>query len=147
MGKIKWHWGTGIALAYTVFVGVFVFLVIKSTTFDNSLVVDDYYAKDITYQEHYDRLANSMALEQDLSMKLTQPNLHLSFPENLGPVKGNILFFSPSKSHLDFNLEVDLDDAFQQSISVNELHDGIWWVKVEWEAGGKGYYQEKQFYF
>jgi len=147
MKKIKWNWGTGIALAYTVFVGVLVFAVVKSTTFDHSLVVEDYYAKDIAYQEHYDKLANSLALEKDLEVRLERPNLILDFPGNLGEIRGEILFFSPSHSHLDFRVPIQTDEQFRQTIPVGEIRPGLWWVKIEWQARGTEYYQEKRIYF
>lgn len=147
MSGIKWHWGTGIALTYTVFVGVLVFFVIKSTTFDNSLVVEDYYAKDIAYQEHYDKLANSLSLEKDLKVELKRPNLQLRFPEDLGAISGEILFFSPSHSHLDFTVPISPDADFVQTIPVGDIRPGLWWVKVEWQAGGVEYYQEKRIFF
>lgn len=147
MRKIKWHWGTGIAVTYTVFVGVLVFAVIKSTTFDNSLVVEDYYAKDIAYQQHYDKLANSLALDQDLNIQLERPNLELQFPTDLGKVTGEVYFFSPSKSQLDFKVPIQINADGWQSIPTQQVQPGLWLVKVEWQAGGKPYYQEKRIFF
>lgn len=59
---MKLSWGTGIAIFYSVFVIVLVFVVVKSTSIDNALVTDDYYKKDLEYQTQIDKQVNSQGL-------------------------------------------------------------------------------------
>ncbi|MBK6949673.1 MAG: FixH family protein [Haliscomenobacter sp.] len=94
---MKFNWGTGIALFYGTFVLIMVFAVIRSTKQDNSLVSDQYYADDLKYQEHYDKLVNAQSLERDLAVK-NNPSLgqvELRFPSALGQVSGEVHFFCP----------------------------------------------------
>jgi nitrogen fixation protein FixH len=142
---MKINWGWGIAIFYTIFVGVLVYTVWKSTTYDHSLVEKDYYAKDISYQEHYDKLLNASKLPRDLQItELPQKeSVRLVFPAEVGQPSGTIKFFNPSASHLDFKKEVRTDEAHQQLISTRDLKKGLWRVKVDWEADGKSFYKEE----
>lgn len=142
---MKINWGWGIAIFYTVFVVALLYQVYKSTTYDHSLVEKDYYAKDISYQEHYDRLFNASKLQKDLQItELPQKAaVRLTFPTEIGEPTGTIRFFNPSASHLDFEREVRADTTQQQLISTEDLKKGLWRVKVDWEADGKTFYKEE----
>lgn len=142
---MKLNWGWGIAIFYTLFVAALLYQVWKSTTYDNSLVEKDYYAKDITYQEHYNKLLNASKLQMDLSIiELPQKEaVRLTFPQEVGMPTGVIQFFNPSASTLDFSVAVACDEDREQLISTADLKKGLWRVKVEWEADGKAYYKEE----
>ncbi|HKK74819.1 MAG TPA: FixH family protein [Saprospiraceae bacterium] len=142
---MKINWGWGIAIFYIIFVGALLYTVWKSTTYDHSLVAKDYYAKDISYQEHYDKLLNATRLAKDLQItELPQKEaVRLVFPAEVGQPTGTIQFFNPSASHLDFEEKVRTDEAHQQLISTTKLKKGLWRVKVDWEADGKAFYKEE----
>jgi len=142
---MKFNWGTGIAIFYVVFMLVMISAVVRSTYFNNSLVSEHYYADDLSYQQHYDKLTNSQALEKDLEIaqNKTQGQVELNFPGNLGNISGEIHFFCPSKSSLDFRIPVEINKENQQVVPIEKLKkEGLWRVKVDWEAGSKAYYKE-----
>ena len=105
---MKFNWGTGIAMFYSFFVIALVATVIRSTQYDNSLVSDHYYADDLAYQKHYDKLVNSQKLAKDLSIAQNNSKtaVELEFPAEIGQVSGQIHFFCPSDSKQDFRLGV-----------------------------------------
>ncbi len=141
---MKFNWGTGIAVFYSVFVLALLYQVFKSTTYDHSLVSEHYYADDLAYQQHYDKLANAMKLEEDLKVwnKIQQSVVELHFPEEFAEVSGEAYFFCPSDKKSDFRVPVQLQDGHVQRISTEGLRSGLWKVKVDWEAEGKAYYKE-----
>jgi hypothetical protein len=143
---MKFNWGTGIAIFYTTFALFMIFMVIRSTYHDNSLVVDDYYAKDLAYQEQYDKIKNSNQLEQGLVIKNNGADrtLELTFPEGMGNIKGNVLFYRPSGSANDFSVKVDQPENGKMVIPIKEgIVTGYWIVKVDWVGDGKAFYDEK----
>lgn len=146
---MKFNWGTGIALFYGTFVVVLLYFVIKSTGQDNSLVSDQYYADDLAYQQHYDKLRNAQSLEQDLeiSAPVDEGQVLLQFPANLGSVQGTIHFFCPSDSKQDFSVPVKVDTSYLQSVPHTSLKKGMWRIKVDWEAGGTAYFREEVLHF
>lgn len=142
---MKFNWGTGIALFYSVFVLALVFQVFKSTQYDHSLVSDKYYAKDLAYQEHYEKLANSQQLEKDLEVIQNDSKtfVRLAFPEQLSRINGEIHFFCPSDSRQDFKVPVRPNADNQQIVSTQKLKTGLWRVKIDWKADGKSYFKEE----
>lgn len=142
---MKINWGTGIAIFFSLFVLTLVFQVIKSTQYDNSLVSDQYYADDINYQKHYNKLVNSQQLKEELKIAKTDKGdyVELVFPEELSQVEGNIHFFCPSDSKGDFKLPISVSEKGKQVVPVEGLKKGLWRVKIDFEAGGKAYYKEE----
>lgn len=141
---MKLNWGTGIALFYSTFVLVLVAVVIKTTTFDNSLVSEQYYADDLNYQQQFDKLQNSKNLARNLEIEYqaASQQVLLHFPDNLPAPKGEIYFFCPSNSKLDFRQPVNADANRQQSIATEQLKPGLWRIKVDWQAGDTPYFKE-----
>lgn len=141
---MKLNWGSGIAIFYGIFMIVLVTAVIKSTTYDNSLVSDQYYADDLKYQEHYDKLQHSQDLKKDLDISLDANFLTLQFPAEVGKINGKITFFCPSASKQDFSMKIQVDAEKTQIIELKEgLKPGLWRVKVDWQSEGKTYYKEE----
>ena len=142
---MKINWGTGIAIFYSTFVLVLVFAVYQSTKFDNSLVSDQYYADDLAYQQHYNKLVNAQQLEEDLKIwnKIQKAEVQLHFTAEFEEVAGEIHFFCPSHKPSDFKLPVQANASHIQHIPTEGLRPGRWKVKVNWEAGGKKFYKEE----
>lgn len=142
---MKINWGTGIAIFYTIFAVSLVMVVIKSFDYDHSLVVEDYYQKDLDYQSHYDKLVNSQELVKDLEIQFIKEssNVRFSFPTQLKGVKGEIRFMRPSNKKIDFATAIKLDAENQQELPAEKLAPGLWKLQVDWQVAGKSYYTEQ----
>ncbi len=144
---MKFNWGYGIALFYAVFMVVLLFFVFKSTTYDNSLVADDYYEKDLQYQSHYDKMVNSNSLTEEIviAYNAEASQVELQFPKDMKEVKGTVHFFYPSSKHRDIIKKIKLDENGQMNISTKNLVPGRWKIKLDWEDADKAYFKESEF--
>lgn len=140
---MKFNWGTGIAIFFTIFVASLIFQVIKSMQYDNSLVVNDYYAEDQRYQQHYVKLLNSQSLEQDVTFKRGLATVEVQFPGNMTGISGEIFMFCPSDSRQDKKIPIAADSANTMTIPLEGLKKGKWMLKVDWQSGDKSYYKEE----
>ena len=142
---MKLNWGSGIAIFYSIFVLVLVFAVFKSRNYDHSLVSDQYYADDLKYQEHYDKLVNANLLEEDLKIwnKKQKGGIELQFPKELQNVGGEIHLFCPSDSKSDLRMTIQPDTENIQFVPTEGMRKGLWKVKVDWTAENKAYYKEE----
>ncbi len=140
---MKFNWGTGIALFYLTFVAVLVFAVIKSRTYDNSLVSEHYYADDLAYQQQYDKLVNSQSLLNDLHISKSSEIITFQFPAEVGKAQGEIKFFCPFDSKQDFRVAISPDTRQLQHVDITKVKTGRWKIKVNWQADGKDYYKEE----
>ncbi len=141
---MKFHWGWGIAIVYTTFVVVMVTLVVKSKSVDHTLVAEDYYAQDIAYQQHYDKLANAASLKEDLKIyadrNTNQVVLH--FPAEVGKPSGQVVFFRPSDKSMDKTMNIEVDSHGEMRVPMRQLAPGLWRIKVDWQAGGRAFFKE-----
>ena len=58
---MKFNWGTGLAIGMFCFIGFIMFMVIKMSTDDKyeyDLVVEDYYGKELRFQQEIDAEKN-----------------------------------------------------------------------------------------
>lgn len=143
--KIRFHWGTGIALVFALFVFSLVYAVIKSRSIDHTLVRDDYYAEDIHYQEKHDKIKRTEALAGAVGVQYIkeQKLVMVYFPRAMSP-EGEIQLYRASNASLDRSYAVQPDTAGIQFIEVQDLQAGHWTVKVDWTSNGLGYYMEEE---
>ena len=140
---MKFHWGHGIFVFYVFFVATLVVVVIKSRTFDNSLVDENYYARDINYQQEYDRRLNSNSLAEPLRIVAADGGYELRFPR-IGPgkVAGTVHLYRPSTNEDDRRLPLMVLDDGTMPLPLKGMNPGRYSAIVEWRANGVDYYDE-----
>lgn len=141
---MKWNWGYGIALFYTIFVLALGYQLYRSFQYDRSLVVDDYYAKDLAYQEQYDRLNNAQTHNADLKLSRQNGMLTIQFPQGHEAPQGGIQFYRPDNKDLDQHYPIKVDSAGQFHKDIQDLIPGKWRIKVSWQWQGVDYFVEKE---
>ena len=136
----NFNWGHGIFIFYICFVAAVVTALIASFSVDHSLVVDDYYAKDLTYQSQYEKTQNGMETAiVDINNNAEEKALTIDFLK-AEKVEGTAQFYRPSDKSKDF--EVKLTQT-KTSIATDEMLPGKWVVKIDWSENGKPYYTEE----
>lgn len=145
---MKFHWGHGIAAFYSLFAFVLISAVIKSTTFDNSLVAKDYYARDIAYQNVLDRKMNSQSLKKAVAFKTNNGSYQISFPiaELDAAITGKIQLYCPSTADRDIFWPVSLTEEGKQFLPVQSLPAGRYKLIINWSADQRDYLDEFTFH-
>ena len=141
---MKWNWGYSIGTFYVVFVLALAWQLYRSFQYDRSLVVEDYYAKDLKYQEQYDRLENSLKNKADLKVTRGSDSIKIQFPEGHSTPQGEIHFYRPDKQSLDRKYPIALDDQGIITIPTSDLVSGKWKIKATWNWESLEYYVEKE---
>jgi len=145
---MKFSWGTGIVLAFIGFMGFIMFFVIKANTdkkYDHDLVTEDYYIKELDFQNDIDKQNNAKTLSENISWTKTDKGLVIIFPEQLltNNISGKVFLYRPSNKQLDFELPISLSDH-NLLIPDKRLLDGRWNIKVDWQYNGKSYLFKKE---
>jgi nitrogen fixation protein FixH len=139
---MKINWGTGIVIAFIVFISFILFFVVRMTTdgrANHDLVTEEYYKAELGFQKEIDAEKNANK-NAKIFMEKKPEGLLLKFPENLDlkKVKGTVSLYRPSNKHLDFDLPISLSQA-HLLIPDKRLLDGRWDIKVLWEYEGENY--------
>ena len=144
-GKSMWGWGVG--AVYTVFALGTLGVVAFTMTQRIDLVSEDYYQKELKYEQQIDRTRNTTDLQNQLTCETVDNGqaIKLQFPAGMREVKGSVLLYRPSISGMDRELEIKVDAAGTQVIPVARLKPGYWKAKVTWSSEGREYYNEFPF--
>jgi len=143
--KKKFSWGTGVVIAFIIFMGITVTTGIYLMNQDVQLVTDDYYDKEIAYQQHIDNVARTTELSSQEIILFDGRFVIIKMPVEFSGknISGNIYFYRPSDSKLDIRLLFSPDDKNQQIIPVERLQKGFWRLKLSWTMEGKEYFSER----
>ena len=144
------NWGLKIGIVFVGFVVFMISMVIICMRQENiHLVTENYYEKEIAYQDQIDNETNTVALKNDVPEILYAKEngmVTVQYPAGFSDasITGSILFFRPSDAKQDFTVPLKADPLRQQKVSVADLEKGLWKIKMEWSAVGKKYYLEEK---
>ncbi len=143
--RIIGNWGVLVPAFYILFVIVLVSFVVWSTFQRVELVDDNYYEQEIKYQNQVDKIQRTNNLSEKLELLSYDNAILIQFPANLKAQKlsGEILFFRPSESKLDFKVKLQPDSLNQFIIPTDKLKKGLWKLKIDWAAGDSAFYNEE----
>ncbi len=141
---MKINWGTGIIIFLVLFfISIFWFVFFSFST-QQDLVEEDYYPKELQYNEHLQKQKNVKELGAEVSYEITEESLIFNFPknQNYSKIKGQIIMYRPSNKKLDQTYSIQLDTLNRQMLSTSKLLKGKYIVKIGWSYEGKAFYQE-----
>jgi hypothetical protein len=136
-------WGKGILLVIIAFVGFILTLVVISVRQDDiHLVTENYYEKEIKYQDQIEREKSAAALDREVLVFDAQAKaMVLDLPVG---AKGNLQLFRPSDARLDQELSLYIKEEGKTTIPLEKLRSGYWRVQLTWTENGVEFYQEKK---
>lgn len=142
--KNKINWGTGIVIAFVIFMVGTLSTAVYLMNQDVNLVADDYYDQEINYQQHIDRMERTSQLEEKQIIYFDGSTVKIIIPKVLvkKELSGEIYFYRPSDSNSDIKITFIPDTSGIQVIPVERLEKGYWRIKVSWLSNGKDYFSE-----
>jgi len=148
---MKINWGTGIVIAFIVFIGFIMFLIalmMSDSKLNHELVTEEYYEKGTYYQQEIDAEKNAQLLPENIVVTKTTEGFLFTFPKSLAysKIKGTISFYRPSNKKLDFDFPIVLS-SYNLLIPDKSLLEGRWDISVSWNYEGVKYlFKEKNTY-
>ena len=145
---MKFNWGTGIVLAFIGFISFVMYFVIRMNTedrADHELVTQEYYKRELAYQNEIDAEKNAVAANAQLKISKTVEGLAVRFPEKFETkeITGKVSLYRPSNRHLDFNFPISLSNT-HLLIPDSRLLDGRWDITIEWSYKGKTFLHKEK---
>jgi nitrogen fixation protein FixH len=147
---MKINWGTGIVIAFALFMAFilyFVFEVQSNSKYDNDLVVEEYYKHDAQFGKEMQRSQNAQDLADKPKVVVTPEGVVITFPDAFVPnkIKGNVSLYRPSNKKLDFEVPISLSSP-TLLIPKKSLVGGRWDINMEWQYKGKSYLTKETIY-
>jgi hypothetical protein len=143
---MKLNWGHYIAISFSLFVLLVLYMVYRSYQNNHDLVAEDYYNQEIKFQEVIDKKKNAASLEENISWESINGGIMVNFPRIEEPIRGKILLFRPSDMALDVKFDVIVDGDNRQFLFDPLLAPGKYLIQIDWMAGSEAYYTEGSAY-
>lgn len=138
------HWGHKIIIVFVLFAAGIITLVTKSMHTRIDMVTPDYYAAELKYQEVIDGRREAQSLSAPVAINQSAQSIGVAFPSEMQGIvlNGNVLFYRASDSRQDVSLPIKTDENGLMLVSKQRFAKGDYRVQLQWEAGGKTYFQE-----
>lgn len=148
---MKINWGTGIVIAFGLFMAFilsFVYKVQSNQEYDNELVTEEYYKKEASVQVDIEKKFNANALKNLVVIKKVDEGIKVEFPSNFdySKIKGKVSLYRPSSQKLDFEINISLSSPYLL-IPKSNLTGGLWDISVDWNYNETDYLNKETIYF
>jgi len=142
------NWGKGITIVIIVFIGWISFLVYKTTEVTSEMVTDNYYEKELVYENVIQAKKNVQQLSTQPDIQLAQDSLLIIFPIEINnSAKGDIIFYRPNDPKKDKKYSINIKESSNtQYISTNDLVKGTYQIQLTWNQNNIPYYYEKNIF-
>ncbi len=134
------NWGWKITIVYSVFVVGMLSVVAYSTTFDTNLTSENYYEKEVAFQQEIDKKQNTINDSLVFTVKVFGDSVYVEFPQNVSSGKVNFVRAADINSDKYFDLKVNRK---KQSFSRDLFKNGSYEIQIDWKANNKEYYWEE----
>ena len=142
------NWGHKITIVFVLFAAGMLTLVIKSMRTRIDMASDNYYAAELKHQQTMDAESNTRRLTAPVLISQQGEVLELVFPQEMRSqqLNGEVHFYRPSDARRDFKLPLTPDGEGRIFVARNRFSKGKYSIRLQWEAAGKPYFQETQYY-
>ena len=145
---MKFNWGWGILLTCIGFVLFMSSLVYRATREKIEFVTENYYDKELQFQDQIDREAHTAALADKIKVAFSAGSneVVIKYPAEIDfrELTGEISFFKPDDASQDFEIPVRSDESNFQVIGTGGMKRGWWKIKLDWTAKDVQYYSEQK---
>lgn len=135
-------WGYRISFLYIGFALFIIFMVWRSFGHPVELVADDYYSRELLYNDQMEKTERLRQLGQDLKWRIVDGDVLIHFP-GLAE-SGTLSFQRPSDESMD--VIITLDSTRTDSVLTlagSSFLKGMYRLRADWTMAGQGYYSEK----
>jgi len=140
------NWGHKIAIIYVLFMAFMIGMLIISMNYDHELVTEDYYAKELAYQDKIDAGQNLVQADFDVEVKIVDGKLKLLFEDlpEANSLKGEVKFYKPDDEKMDETHFIVLDEKSNEMEISSVGKHGRYKIQVSFELEGKSFYKEQE---
>ncbi|WP_340075641.1 FixH family protein [Leptobacterium sp. I13] len=146
---MKLNWGTGIVIAFILFISFIMYFVITMNTnkkYDHDLVTEEYYKKELDFQNEIDKEQFAITSGMVPSVHKTKEGLLIIFPENItdfSKISGKVFLYRPSDKQLDFEIPISISNS-HLLIPNARLLGGRWNIDIDWQYNDQLFLSKKE---
>ena len=134
---------TGFFIIAIIFIATFIAFAVRQR---EDLVSADYYEREVRYQSQLDSMnrSQSFAAQSVVTFEPQMQTIVITLPvAQTQGATGNIHLYRPSDARMDRELPLALTEDGTQRLNAKKLADGLWKVRVKWNANGQDYFLDQ----
>lgn len=145
---MKLHAGHAIVAAMAAFILIMTQFMVRAYHNQETLVAEDYYAKELRYQEQIDKLQNASRLGEKVRFEMTPGSLEIRFPADVNGklVSGELFLMRSDDARADRRVTVSVPEGTSFTVPTKDMLPGVYSVQLEWTADGVAYLAEDRIY-
>ncbi|UYW02416.1 FixH family protein [Flavobacterium agricola] len=144
---MKFNWGTGIVIAFGLFMAFilqYVYKVQSDPYYNYEMVTEDYYKKELNVNGERERKSMANLLKNPVQIIDTEQGVVVTFPTDFDAknITGTVTMYRPSNEKLDFEFPLQLETN-HLLIPKNKLEKGVWDISVDWQYQSNQYLNQQ----
>jgi nitrogen fixation protein FixH len=146
---MKINWGTGIVIAFVLFMSFILYFVVRSAAPENRYYFDeeDYYKSSLKHQEVIDKLEKTKTLSSEIQIIKSATGVEVTFPKEITEeTTGTVSLYRPSTKALDFELPVAIKSN-KMIVSHDNLISGNWNITIQFTSNSTEYLFKKSMFY
>ena len=140
---MKLNWGHYIAIALGCFMIFILTLLFTAGDSGHAMVTEDYYEKELTFQNEIDAEKRALALAEKPELVKQANGFVIQFPEELKEAKGEVYLMRNNNETQDVRLPIKLNAKNEMLISSAKLVDGEYEYFLKFKNNNKEYLVKK----
>lgn len=140
---MKLNWGHYIAITLGCFMIFILTLLFTAGDSGHAMVTEDYYEKELTFQNEIDAESNANSLSNKPEIRMQANGFVISFPEEISAPKGEVYLMRNNNEEQDVRLPIKLNQKNEMLISSAKLVDGEYEFFLKWKDENKDYLVKK----
>lgn len=138
------NWGRGIAITLILFMSFIIVLVTIMINTKVDLVTEDYYQKEMEFEDRIDESFNFESLENKPTISIDEENIHFILPTSMDYSDIQVSFFRPSDESLDKTIHIDKNESF--SLKKKDFSSGNYTIQLSFTSQSEKYLLKKDVY-
>jgi hypothetical protein len=135
------NWGWRITIVYRLFALTMIGAVIYSTTLDVNLVEEDYYEKEVNYQQVINKKENALRDSATFNVAVVGDSVVIHFPTAVA--QGKIYFIRAADVNNDKKFDLKVLNG-KQAFSKDLFKAGSYNLQIDWKGESADYYWEEK---
>lgn len=130
----------GVFVLFGAFIGQFVY---RSMQNDTSLVAEDYYQKEIDFQDRLNKENSTVSIRNDIHVSYVKEELEITFPSEWKAVLGTAHLYNMSDEKQDLKLPFTTTSNTLK-LKLRDIKSGNWTLKLDFSNENTAYYFEQK---
>ncbi len=140
---MKLNWGHYVAIGLGCFMIFILTLLFTANDSGHAMVTEDYYEKELTFQNEIDAESNANALPNRPEIKMQANGFVIAFPEEIVAPEGTVYLMRNNNEKQDVRLPIKLNQKNEMLVSSAKLVDGEYDLFLKWKVENKEYLVKK----